>query len=53
MFLPIIIGNLKRKRGKRRMIVNPFWFGFVVGILATILFIIVLAVFIGTKGGKK
>lgn len=35
------------------MIVNPFWFGFGCGVIATIIFIVIFAVIISTKGGKK
>lgn len=35
------------------MYVNPFWFGFVCGVVATIGFIIVSAIIYSMKGGKK
>lgn len=35
------------------MYVNPFWFGFGCGVIATIIFIIVLTVIYSMKGGKK
>lgn len=35
------------------MYVNPFWFGFGSGVVATIVFIIVVAVISTMKGGKK
>ncbi len=35
------------------MYVNPFWFGFGSGVVATIISIIVAAIIYSTKGGKK
>lgn len=35
------------------MYVNPFWFGFGCGIVAMIVFVIVVAIICNVKGGKK
>ncbi len=35
------------------MYVNPFWFGFGCGVVATIISIIVVAIIYSMKGGKK
>ncbi len=35
------------------MYVNPFWFGFGSGVVATIVCIVVAAVISAVKGGKK
>lgn len=35
------------------MYVNPFWFGFGCGVATTIIFIIMVAIIYGMRGGKK